>query len=646
MIEYPNFQKEGMIHTPMLQQLNAPTSEQELKIIQDYLYKTTKDLVDNGKTPAFKNLIEIASSEVMILTSIHKIKANKGSKTPGVDNEVIDDILQKRYQEVVEIIQEAFKHYKPQEVRRVYIPKPGKTEKRPLGIPSIRDRIVQECVRATIEPILEAQFFKHSYGFRPMRDAKQAIERIVHIGNRMQTHWVVEGDIKGFFDNVNHSILIKQLWHMGIHDRRLLMIIKQMLEAGIMNEVKRNEIGTPQGGIISPLLANVYLHKLDQWIVREWEEKKLRTANSRPTQILRLHSTMKNRRGFYVRYADDWVLFTDSKERAEKWKYRISEYLQTNLKLTLSEEKTLITNINNKPMHFLGFSIKRLKHGKKGKYVTIVKPNDDKVKMKIKNLSKNIRKLKYVTNEEWLITDITNINSQIRGLINYYDSAPGISEVFRQYREPLKYTSYKALKKHGVKWIPTDQCYNLAMHYPNRTEQVPAVKVRGHWLGIISLSFATWHKSLQKNPDETPYTIEGRKIYMDRTQKTPALLRNQELMDKSYIDLVMSGTKSPIYNFEYFMNRFYAFNRDRGKCRVCGTILIPGDTHTHHQRRRLPINEINKVSNLVSTCNRCHTQIHTKEIIAEEISYLNTKSKEKLLRYRDILTEEDKSDTL
>lgn len=413
------------------------------------MYAITKECLEKGDIPRFKGLVEIASSDVVIVSAIHKIKANQGSKTAGTDGQTINDILTQNYDEVINFVKRCFKNYKPKLIRRVYIPKPGKKKKRPLGIPTIADRTIQECVRMTIEPILEAQFFQHSYGFRPYRDTKQAIERCVFICNRIGYNWVIEGDIKGFFDNVNHTILIKQLWHMGIRDRRMLMIIKAMLKAGVMKETKVNEIGTPQGGIISPLLANVYLHKLDQWITREWEEKKMRNGTAIRTSkfnSLRNHSTI-TRPEFYVRYADDWVLFTDSRENAEKWKYRIKKYLKENLKLELSDDKTLITNIKKKPMKFLGFKIKMLPHGKNGKYVGYASADTEKVKRKVEQIKKDLRELKFVSNQEWLVTDINRINSKIRGIINYYSSAPSINRDVRQFREILKYASYKAIKK-------------------------------------------------------------------------------------------------------------------------------------------------------------------------------------------------------
>lgn len=131
----------------------------------------------------------------------------------------------------------------PQKDTPEYIDKPGKAEKRPLGIPTIRDRIVQECIRIVLEPILEAQFWEHSYGFRPMRDTHQALARVTDLVHITGYHWIVEGDISKCFDKIDHRILLKRLYHVGIHDRRVIQIVKAMLEAGIIGECEVNEEG-------------------------------------------------------------------------------------------------------------------------------------------------------------------------------------------------------------------------------------------------------------------------------------------------------------------------------------------------------------------------------------------------------------------
>lgn len=162
----------------MVQQFDYPKTETELRALLDQLYQQSKEAKETGNRPAFKGLLEIMSAEVTIVTAIHNIKSNHGSDTPGVDNKTMRrDYLHKPYKWVINDIRAAFEKFEPQKVRRKYIDKPGKKEKRPLGIPTIRDRIVQECMRIVMEPIMEAQFFMHSYGFRPMRDTAMALER-------------------------------------------------------------------------------------------------------------------------------------------------------------------------------------------------------------------------------------------------------------------------------------------------------------------------------------------------------------------------------------------------------------------------------------------------------------------------------------
>lgn len=325
----------------MVQQFKVPETESELRQLQDKLYSITKEQTETGAFRGFRGLLEIMASETVIMTAIHNIKANKGAETAGTDGRTMRaDILQQDYTQIVAKVQRSFQNYRPLSVRRKWIPKPGKSEKRPLGIPAIMDRIIQECVRIVLEPIMEAQFFKHSYGFRPWRDAHMALERVKDQVSRVGYYWIVEGDISKFFDNVNHTILIKKLWHMGVRDQRVLMIIKAMLKAGIMGEISENPLGTPQGGIISPLLANVYLHSMDEWITREWENKKTRTTySSSRNQYQSLHRYSNLKPAYLVRYADDWILLTNSRENANRWKSRIANYLKVNLKLELFHGK-------------------------------------------------------------------------------------------------------------------------------------------------------------------------------------------------------------------------------------------------------------------------------------------------------------------
>ena len=239
-----------------------------MQCIFDNLYYKSK----NGYN--FTKLVEIISMKENILLAYRNIKNNKGSNTVGTDNEDINKYKNMSEDEFVKYIQNKLQNYNPKSVRRVEIPKPN-GGKRPLGIPCIDDRIIQQCIKQVLEPICEAKFHNHSYGFRPNRGTKHAIARCMHMIHRSELHYVVDIDIKGFFDNVNHSKLKKQMWHLGIRDKNLICIIGKILKSKIEG-IGIPEKGTPQGGIISPLLSNIVLNELDWWISNQWETFKPR----------------------------------------------------------------------------------------------------------------------------------------------------------------------------------------------------------------------------------------------------------------------------------------------------------------------------------------------------------------------------------
>ena len=223
----------------------------------------------NDKT--FNDLLPLITSTENIKLAYRTIKGNKGSNTPGVDNRTIKHLAKLSESEYVRLIQRQFSWYKPRPVRREEIPKQNGAM-RPLGIPTIVDRIVQQCVLQVLEPICEAKFYEQSNGFRPNRSAENAIAQCCRLMQVQNLHYVVDIDIKGFFDNVNHSKLIRQIWELGIRDKKLLCIIKAMLTAPIVfpnGEKIMPDKGTCQGGVISPLLSNIVLNKLDWWIASQ-----------------------------------------------------------------------------------------------------------------------------------------------------------------------------------------------------------------------------------------------------------------------------------------------------------------------------------------------------------------------------------------
>jgi group II intron reverse transcriptase/maturase len=515
-----------------------------------------------------------------------------------------------------------------------YIDKPGKAEKRPLGIPTIRDRIVQECMRIVLEPIFEAQFFAHSYGFRPMRDAPMALERAKLLVHHTGYHWIVEGDISKCFDRINHAILLKRLYHIGIKDRRVLQIIKAMLKTGIMDECEVNEEGTPQGGLISPLLANVYLDIMDEWITKQWETKKTEYPFPKPYRKYKgLRRTALNP-GFLVRYADDFIIITDTRAHAEDWKNRLQKFLHSKMKLTLSPEKTLITDIRKKYIKFLGYEYKVVPGKARKGYIPRTIPERDRLKRKTDKIAYDIKKIPHYYSREQMVDAINRINSQIRGVIQYYQCCTWVNISMKKYSRRLQFIARRRLTQYKGKWIPANQTQNLPRVHQQYRQKIPSMKYRDIYIGFTALSFCKWEKTIPKKEEETPYTEAGRQLFFERTKKRRIHARLDEVYSEKSARATRYGQWGKLNNFEFIMNRAYALNRDKLKCRVCGGWLISSTPWTHRVNPNLPLNKVNRVNNLISLHKKCLDAVNNPNF---DISEFDVKAQKKIIGYREKL---------
>lgn len=452
----------------------------------------------------FERLYRILFNEEMFFVAYQRIYAKPGNMTSGTDGYTIDQMSILRIEKLIESLKD--ESYKPNPARRVYIPKKN-GKMRPLGIPSFGDKLVQEVVKMVLEAIYEGHFEDTSHGFRPARSCHSALISLQK--GFTGAKWFIEGDIKGFFDNINHEVLVNIL-AKRINDERFLRLIHKFLNAGYVEQwtYKPTFSGTPQGGIISPILANIYLDEFDKYMAeyiqkfnkgnRRREHKEYRKYVNRAWYLKRQISETENveakakllseyhdvgiklrslpctmemdfnyRRMRYVRYADDFLIgVIGTKAECEQIKTDITLYMSERLKLELSAEKTLITNAQDKAK-FLGFDISTPKRadGVRNSNGILKRRNDKLVSL---NIAKEtwIKRLKdygaaclYVIDgkEVWKPSPrrellrksdemiVAQFNSEIRGFYNYFGIANNAAYNMWKFYYFMEYSLYKTL---------------------------------------------------------------------------------------------------------------------------------------------------------------------------------------------------------
>ena len=606
-------------------------------------YYGTQEMFDSYYAKAknrekFEHLMDDILSRDNILLAFRNIKRNTGSMTPSIDKQTIENIKTLKEEQVITRLRKMARNYRPKVVRRKEIPKPnGKT--RPLGIPAIWDRLFQQAILQVLEPICEAHFYDKSFGFRPNRSAENAIAECATQINKAQRTYVVDVDIKGFFDEVNHKKLMRQLWTLGIQDKWLLYIIRQILKAPIQLENGQTVFptkGTPQGGILSPLLANVNLNELDWWIAKQWNEFETKHKYTQKGHKLTRLAQSGLKPMYIVRYADDFKIFTNNRSNANKIYHAVQQFLDERLKLPMSEEKSCITNLKKHESEFLGFSLRAVKKGKrkdKTKVVMHSRMSDKAKRHQYQTLKEQIIRISKVPNSQKAIKEIATYNTMVIGMHNYYKIATHVGESMSKnafYLSRVMYNRFpKAENKKGKK---NPNGYTKEGEYKGKDKGLqPYLKSKQmRYLmcrPIIPLAYVKQKNPMMKQLRVNKYTPEGRELIhkqlADISESELAYLRQHPIEGKR-------GT------VEVNDNRLSLYVAQKGKCAVTGKRLLDESWHCHHKKLWSETHD-DSYKNLVLILSDVHKLVHAtiEETIQKYLELLKL-DKEQLVKVNQL----------
>lgn len=553
----------------------------------------------------FRNLVELIQRPENIMLAYRNLRKNSGSKTAGVDKKTISDLNKWSDKKLINHVQRKLDWYVPNAVRRVEIPKDN-GKKRPLGIPTIMDRLIQQCILQVLEPICEAKFFKRSNGFRPTHSAENAIAQAERMIQNIGCYYVIDIDIHGFFDNVNHGKLLKQMWALGIRDKKLLSIISAMLKAEVAG-IGFPEKGTPQGGIISPLLSNIVLNELDWWVASQWEEMPTKRnyvhriyANGTPDKsntIRALRTYTKLKECYLVRYADDFKIFCKKHSDAVKLFEATKQWLWERLGLEISPEKSKIVNVKRHYSEFLGFKLRVREKGKKpdgSKRYVIEAHVRDKALKKIRARSKEIiGQIRRTYDPKMEYRLIQKYNSYLIGIHNYYCIATHVNLDIHEIAFDVKKSLYNRLK-HRLQRTGSISNRYIQEKY-GRSREVRYLN--GH--AVVPIAYVQHRVPMDRKNRVNPYTPEGRtEIHKNLAGLNLAVMNH------------LMNTPAGQQSVEYNDNRIALYVAQKGKCAVSGITLDANQVDCHH-KKPLSLGGDDSYQNLIIVSDAVHVLIHS-----------------------------------
>lgn len=569
---------------------------------------------------SFNRLMEIVESEDNINLAYRNICKGDFGKRPGVDGLTIKDISNIEEKQFVKIIQNKLRNYRPKRVKRLEVPKAsGKI--RVLGIATIWDRIVQQSLLQVLEPICEAKFFERSNGFRPNRSVENAIAQCYKMMQMYNLHYVVNIDLKDFLDSVDHGKLLKQLWAMGIHDKKVIAIISKMLEAELKlpnGAIVRGERGIVQTGILSSLLANVALNELDWWIASQWElfparnfVEKERPDGKGTNRAVKYRMLTKSglKKCFIVRYADDFKIFCSSYNEAKRMCYSVKDFLQQRLKI--NECKESITNLEKNYSEFLGFKFKLYLKGEKWVVVSHMCDNAyNRTKNELKGALNLIKSIEGTANTE---RAINAYNAKVIGIHQYFRIATMISEDLSRISYEIQHKCksrklerrIKRTGKHISTYIQKEYGASNQLRFINDCALVP-------------IGYCRHKNPMYKFKKINKYTPDGRELINKKVKADVNIIQ--------YILNNPNGNRS----IEYNDNRVSLYVGQCGRCAVTNEVLSKENMNCHHKIPK-SLGGTDEYKNLILVTEKIHKLIHARssETILQILNGLNLDSRKR-----------------